>query len=75
MEITALPTRRARAARPWGLLLLVLIAPVTVLAILPTMLGLERYVVSSDAMGDDLAKGTMVFERRVPVGDLEVGDV
>ncbi len=75
MEITAVPAQRAHAPRPWTLLALVLLTPVTILAILPTMLGFERYVVSNDSMGGDLARGTMVFEQRVPVGDLEVGDV
>ena len=74
MEITALPAPRARRPRMWGLLVIGLLTPVTLLAVLPTMLGLERYIVSSD-LGDDLARGTMVFERRVPVGDLEVGDL
>lgn len=74
MEITALPAPRARRPRMWGLLVIGLLAPVTLLAVLPTMLGLERYIVSSD-LGDDLARGTMVFERRVPVGDLRVGDL
>ncbi len=75
MEITAVPARRARAPRPWALLALALVTPVTVLAVLPTMLGLERYVVANDSMGGDLARGTMVFEERVPVGDIVIGDV
>ena len=74
MEITALPAPRARAPRVWTLLVIGLLAPVTLLAIVPTMFGLERYIVS-DPLGDDLARGTMVFERRVPIGDLEVGDL
>lgn len=75
MEITAVPARRGHAPRPWALMALVLLTPVTVLAVLPTMLGLERYVVSTDSMGGDLGRGTMVFEQRVPIADLAVGDV
>jgi signal peptidase I len=79
MEITTSPHRPA--STPWGRLvaLVVILAPVSILALLPSGLGLQRYVISGDSMdsgiGGGIATGTVVFEREVPVGDLRVGDV
>jgi signal peptidase I len=79
MEITTSPHRPA--ATPWARLvaLVIIIAPVSILALLPIGLGMERYVMSGDSMdgGADggIAQGAIVFERQVPVGDLRVGDV
>ena len=78
MEITASPHRPAPT--PWGrlLALVIVLAPVSVLVLLPIGLGLDRYVMSGDSMdgGDDgIAQGTVLFERAVPVSDLRVGDV
>lgn len=57
------------------LLLLVVVAPVTVLAFLPSVFGLERYVVSNQSMGGSMGKGSILLEQRVPSTTLEVGDV
>ncbi|GAB2445935.1 hypothetical protein GCM10027062_28700 [Nocardioides hungaricus] len=79
MEITTSPHRPA--STPWGrlLALVVILAPVTTLVLLPIGLGLQRYVMTGDSMAgdrpDSVARGTVVFERAVPVGDLRVGDV
>ncbi|MFC7492974.1 MULTISPECIES: hypothetical protein [unclassified Nocardioides] len=79
MEIPTAP--RPPAPTPWGrwVLLAVLLVPVSLLVLLPTGLGLERYVITSTSMdgaGDDgLSRGSIAFERVVPVGDLRVGDV
>ncbi|GAA4696581.1 S26 family signal peptidase [Nocardioides nanhaiensis] len=75
MEIATQPPTRRHAVRTRRLVVALVLAPVTLLVVLPTMLGLERYVVSSDAMGGTLRPGTLLLERRVPAGDLEVGDV
>lgn len=75
MEIATRPPTRRGAVRARRLVLALVLAPVTLLVVLPTMLGLERYVVSADTMGGALRPGTLLLERRVPVGDLEVGDV
>jgi signal peptidase len=56
-------------------LLVVLFAPVTLLVLLPTGLGLERYVMTSDSMAGSIDRGSIAFERVVPVSDLRVGDV
>jgi len=79
MEITTSPHRPA--STPWGrlLALVVILAPVSILVLLPIGLGLDRYVMSGDSMDSGTAggisQGSVVFERAVPVGDLRVGDV
>ncbi|WP_341927550.1 hypothetical protein [Nocardioides psychrotolerans] len=75
MEIAPAPSRRRLSARARVLLALGIVGPVTLLALLPTMFGLERYVVAGDSMSGGIERGSVVFERRVPVGDLRVGDV
>lgn len=79
MEITTSPHRPA--STPWGRLLafVVILGPVTVLVLLPIGLGLQRYVMTGDSMAGDrpgsFGRGTVVFERAVPVSDLRPGDV
>jgi signal peptidase len=79
MEITPTPYRPATT--PWGrlLLLVVVIAPVSVLVLLPSGLGLQRYVASGGSMAgdrpDSIARGSLVLERLVPVDELRPGDV
>lgn len=75
MEIATAP--RSPAALAWRrwLALAVALAPVTLFVLLPIGLGLERYVVTGDSMAPALGRGTVVFERVVPVSDIRVGDV
>lgn len=79
MEITTSPHRPA--STPWGrlLALVVILGPVSVLVLLPIGLGLQRYVMTGDSMAGDgpgaIGRGTVVFERAVPVSDLRPGDV
>lgn len=78
MEITPSPNRPAPT--PWGrlLVLVVVLAPVSMLVLLPIGLGLERYVMSGDSMdaGDrGISPGTVLFEREVPLSEIRVGDV
>ncbi|MBZ5737532.1 hypothetical protein [Nocardioides mangrovi] len=75
MEIKTAPHRPP--ATPWGrlLLFLVVLGPVTVLVLLPIGLGLQRYVMTGDSMAGSIDRGTIVFERTVPVSDLRPGDV
>ncbi|WP_134738362.1 signal peptidase I [Nocardioides sp. 503] len=75
MEIAPAPPRRTMSARALTLLLLAVVGPVTLLALLPTTFGLERYVISTSAMDGGIDRGSVVLERVVPVSDLEVGDV
>src|SRR6478736_4707641 len=78
MEITPSPHRPAPT--PWGRLLafVIVLAPVSILVLLPIGLGLERYVMSGDSMdaGDrGISQGTVLFEREVPLSEVRVGDV
>lgn len=79
MEIDTAP--RPPAPTPWGRLALfvVLLGPVTLLVLLPIGLGLDRYVVTGSSMDGDrdggISRGSLAFERVVPVSDLRVGDV
>jgi signal peptidase len=45
------------------------------LAVLPTMLNLDRHVIESESMAGSIDRGSVVFEQVVPVSDLRVGDV
>ncbi|GAA4697244.1 signal peptidase I [Nocardioides conyzicola] len=75
MEIQTAP--RHPAPTPWWRLVLfvVIFGPVTLLVLLPIGLGLQRYVMTGDSMGGGLDRGSIAFERVVPVSDLRVGDV
>ena len=75
MEIAPLPRRRSVSLRVQVLLAVAVLAPVTLLVVLPTLFSLERYVITSDSMGSSIGRGSVAFERIVPVSDLEVGDV
>jgi signal peptidase I len=68
---------RPPASTPWGrvVLCVVLFAPVTLLVLLPVGLGLERYVMTGSSMSGGIDRGSIAFERVVPVSDLRVGDV
>lgn len=41
----------------------------------PSLLGYDRYVITGGSMSGTFDKGSVVFGREVPVGELEVGDV
>lgn len=43
--------------------------------LVPTLLGYSRYVITSGSMTGTYDKGSIVFEKNVPVADLKVGDV
>ncbi|MDP2774631.1 MAG: signal peptidase I [Nocardioides sp.] len=75
MEIAPAPRRPWLSPRARVLLVLAVFAPVTALALVPTMFGLQRYVVASESMGGGFDRGSVVLERRVPISDIEVGDV
>ena len=75
MEIVVSPSQPAPSGWSRLLVALAVFAPVTVLALLPIGLGLERYVVTSDEMAPAIDRGAVVLERSVPVSDLRAGDV
>ena len=43
--------------------------------VLPSVVGLERYVIVSGSMEPTIPTGSVVYDEVVPVADLEVGDV
>jgi signal peptidase len=75
MEIAPVPRRPPLPAAGRVLTVLALLLPVTVLTLVPVMLGMDRYVVTGDAMDGVMGRGSLIYARPVPVSDLEVGDV
>lgn len=75
MEIAPIPRRPPLSAAGRVAVLLAILLPVTLLTLVPVMLGMDRYVVTSDAMGGRMSRGAVVYVHQVPVSDLEVGDV
>ncbi|MEH3032667.1 MAG: signal peptidase I [Aeromicrobium erythreum] len=56
--------------------LLLVVATLAGLAYLaPSLFGYERYVITGGSMTGTIDKGSVVFEKKVPVEDLRVGDV
>lgn len=43
--------------------------------LVPSLLGYERYVITGGSMSGTFEKGSVVFEKQVPVAELERGDV
>jgi signal peptidase len=58
--------------RPLALTALTLLSA---LVLVPAALGYERYVIGGGSMGGSLPRGSIAYERRVPVEALRVGDV
>jgi signal peptidase len=61
-----------RAAGAAGLATLVALAA---LMLVPAALGLQRYVIEGGSMGSSVPRGSIAYERAVPVAELRVGDV
>lgn len=62
-------------ARRLGAGLTVLCLALAAILLLPAALGYQRYVIVSGSMSGTYDKGTIVFDRAVPVDELRVGDV
>lgn len=76
MQLEVCSRRRSRLRRRWarragG----VLVAFLALAFVLPPALGLSRHTVTDDAMSGTLERGSVVFAKSQPVGDLEVGDI
>jgi signal peptidase I len=56
-------------------LLTVAMVAAAVAMLLPGLLGLQRYVIVGSSMEPTIPKGSIVYERPVPIADLAVGDV
>jgi signal peptidase I len=75
VEIAPVPHRSVRGERRRLAVGLLVLAPVVLLVLLPTVLGLDRYVTTDRAMEGSLGRGSVVLAREVPPTDLQVGDV
>ncbi|GAB7005428.1 hypothetical protein JCM18899A_29010 [Nocardioides sp. AN3] len=75
MELTPVLSRPSLMGRGWLVVIVAVLAPIVLLVVLPAMLGLQRYVVSSDALGDSVPRGSLTFAEQVPGPELEPGDV
>ena len=54
-----------------ALTLVVVVATIAV----PALLGLERFVITGGSMTGSIPKGSVIYSRLTPVGELRVGDV
>lgn len=69
-------TRAARLlGRGVSTLVLVAVTVASIAYIAPSLFGFERYVITGGSMSGTFEKGSIAFERPVPVADLAVGDV
>jgi signal peptidase I len=62
-------------ARRLGAGITVLCLVLAALLLVPAALGYQRYVIVSGSMSGSYDKGSIVFDREVPVEELKVGDV
>ena len=71
--------RPASTARRLGSAALKVASVVVMLAcvawVVPSAFGYDRYVITGGSMSGTFEKGSIAFERQVPVGQLQVGDV
>lgn len=68
--------RTARAVGNAAITAAAVIATViAALMFVPGLLGLDRYVITGGSMSGTFERGSLVFERQVPVDELRVGDI
>jgi signal peptidase len=67
--------RIARLGRPAVHLLCVVVILFCAAWLLPSLFGFDRYVITGGSMAGSIEKGSVAFERSVPVSRLQVGDV
>ncbi len=75
MDITVATRPRHRIGRHLFNLACTAVSLVAIGFILPAAFGLERYVIAGGSMTGSISRGSVVFEKVVPVSDLRVGDV
>lgn len=71
-------SERSRASRVRGLLVNLGLTVATLLGtafLAPGLMGYQRYVITGGSMSGTFEKGSVAFEKAVPVSDLRVGDV
>jgi signal peptidase len=70
--------RRSGAARAGSWLVNIVMIVVAVAGVgylAPSLFGFERYVITGGSMSGTFEKGSIAFEKRVPVKDVKIGDV
>ena len=72
---TTVSSTPRRALRLAGNLALAAVLLVSVAFLVPSLFGYERYVITGGSMSGTFERGSVAFEKTVPVSDLEVGDV
>ena len=76
MQLEVCSRRRSRLRRRWaGRVGSGLVAFLALAFVLPPAFGLSRHTVTDDAMSGTMERGSVVFAKSQPVGDLEVGDI
>jgi signal peptidase len=76
--VTARTGRLIRVARVTRVLVNLTLTTVTLVCaafLVPTLFGYDRYVITGGSMSGTFEKGSVAFERQMPVADLAVGDV
>jgi signal peptidase len=68
------PSRARQALRWTGAAATVLCIALAAILLIPAALGYQRYVIVSGSMTGTYDRGSIVFDKEVPVGDLKVGD-
>lgn len=53
----------------------VIATAIVALMLVPGLLGMDRYVITGGSMSGTFQRGSLVFEREVPVADLKAGDI
>jgi signal peptidase I len=48
---------------------------VVLIVIVPAVLGLQRYVITGGSMTGTISKGSVIYSKLTPVGQLKVGDI
>jgi signal peptidase I len=64
-----------RAGRVLSTIGLILVLTVAGLMLVPTLLGYDRYVIVSGSMVPTIGIGSVVYDKPVPIGDLEKVDM
>lgn len=76
LQLEVCSRRRSRLVRRWALRVVGgLVAFLAVAFVLPPAFGLSRHTITDDAMSGTMERGSAVFAKSQPVGDLEIGDV
>jgi signal peptidase I len=68
------PSRARQALRWTGAAAAVLCIALAAILLIPAALGYQRYVIVSGSMTGTYDRGSIVFDKEVPVADLKVGD-